>query len=227
MGGDVIEKLGLPRRLFADDVVSPGTVVGPLRPGVVDGADGAVVTASPGTTPRRRWPRCPAVPPIAYIASGTWSLVGLELPAPVLTEEARRLGFSNEAGVDGTVRFLRNGTGLWLLQRCREAWGGAAAPTYAELTRAAAREPVSTTLIDPDDPRFRRARRHAGADRGLLPGDRAAGHRPAGRPWCAASWTASPASSGGRWNGPRRSPGVRADVVHSSAAERPTRCCAS
>jgi rhamnulokinase len=150
----VIEKLGLPQRLFAADVVSPGTPVGHLRRGVVDGADRAVVTAVAGHDTASAVAAVPGVPPIAYIASGTWCLVGLELPAPVLTEEARRSGFSNELGVAGTVRFLRNGTGLWLLQRCREVWGGAAAPTYAELTVAAAREPVSTTLIDPDDPRF-------------------------------------------------------------------------
>jgi rhamnulokinase len=152
---NVIEKLGLPRRLFADDVVPPGTRVGRLRRGVVDGAGGAVVTAVAGHDTASAVAAVPGVAPIAYIASGTWCLVGLELPAPVLTEEALRSGFSNELGVAGTVRFLRNGTGLWLLQRCREAWGGPAAPSYAELTEAAAREPVSTTLIDPDDPRFR------------------------------------------------------------------------
>jgi rhamnulokinase len=150
----VIEKLGLPARLFAHDVVSPGTPVGRPRPGAVDGVDRAVVTAVAGHDTASAVAAVPGSPPIAYIASGTWCLAGLELPAPVLTEEARRSGFSNELGVAGTVRFLRNGTGLWLLQRCREAWGGVAAPTYAELTDAAAEEPVSTTLIDPDDPRF-------------------------------------------------------------------------
>jgi rhamnulokinase len=150
----VIEKLGLPARLFAHDVVSPGTPVGRPRPAAVDGIDRAAVTAVAGHDTASAVAAVPGSPPIAYIASGTWCLVGLELPAPVLTEEARRSGFSNELGVAGTVRFLRNGTGLWLLQRCREAWGGAAAPTYAELTEAAAGEPVSTTLIDPDDPRF-------------------------------------------------------------------------
>lgn len=150
----VIEKLGLPPRLFADDVVSPGTPVGPLRRGVVDGTDRAVVTAVAGHDTASAVAAVPGSAPIAFIASGTWCLVGLELPAPVLTEEARRSGFSNELGVAGTVRFLRNGTGLWLLRRCREAWAGAAAPSYAELITAAAAEPFSTTLIDPDDPRF-------------------------------------------------------------------------
>jgi rhamnulokinase len=88
------------------------------------------------------------------VSSGTWSLVGLELPGPVLTDEARLAGFSNEAGVAGTVRFLRNGTGLWLLQRCRAAWQRTAPASYGELTTAASRVPGFRTLFDPDDPSF-------------------------------------------------------------------------
>ncbi len=58
----------------------------------------------------------------AYISCGTWSLVGVELPAPVLTEDSRAANFTNEAGVDGTIRYLRNVMGLWLLQECLRAW---------------------------------------------------------------------------------------------------------
>jgi rhamnulokinase len=151
---EVIDKLGLPARLFAEDVVAPGTAVGGLRTGVVDGLGGVPVTAVAGHDTASAVAAIPGSAPIAYVATGTWCLVGLELTAPVLSEDARRAGFSNELGVAGTVRFLRNSTGLWLLQCCRAAWGGANAPSYAELTRAAAGEPVSTTLIDPDDPRF-------------------------------------------------------------------------
>jgi rhamnulokinase len=78
----------------------------------------------------------------------------LELPGPVLTEQARLAGFSNEAGVAGTVRFLRNGTGLWLLQRCRAAWQRTAPATYDDLTAAAARVPGFRALFDPDNPIF-------------------------------------------------------------------------
>ncbi|MEV6491174.1 FGGY family carbohydrate kinase, partial [Actinoplanes sp. NPDC051633] len=141
----VIEALGIPGRLFAADVVAPGTRVGSLLtdPRVplwaVAGHDTASAVA--------------AIPAGAgsfgYISSGTWSLVGLELPAPVLTDDARLSGFSNEAGVDGTVRFLRNGTGLWLLQRCRAAWGS---PPYADLVAAAAAAPAFRSVIDPDAP---------------------------------------------------------------------------
>ncbi len=143
----VIDKLGIPQRLFDFDVVPPGTTVGPLRdhPGVplwtVAGHDTAsAVAAVPSATVS-----------FGYISSGTWSLVGLELNAPILTDEARLAGFSNEAGVDGTIRFLRNGTGLWLLQRCRAAWRS---PSYAELVAAAEATPGFQSLVDPDDPAF-------------------------------------------------------------------------
>jgi len=96
----------------------------------------------------------PAQAPFGYVSSGSWSLVGLELTEPVLTEPARLAGFSNEAGVDGTVRFLRNGTGLWLLQRCRAAWRREAAASYSELSAAATRATAFRSLIDPDDAGF-------------------------------------------------------------------------
>jgi rhamnulokinase len=144
---DVIDKLGIPRRLFDSDVVPTGTRVGPLlaHPGIplwtVAGHDTAsAVAAVPATAPT-----------FGYISSGTWSLVGLELTAPVLTDAAMTAGFSNEAGVDGTIRFLRNGTGLWLLQRCRAAWDS---PPYADLVAAAVDAPGFQGLIDPDDGEF-------------------------------------------------------------------------
>ncbi|MEU4423188.1 rhamnulokinase family protein [Actinoplanes sp. NPDC024001] len=143
----VIDKLGIPRRLFDFEVVPPGSAIGQLRehPDIPLWAVAGHDTASAVTA-------VPAGPaPFGYLSSGTWSLVGLELDAPVLTEEARLAGFSNEAGVDGTIRFLRNGTGLWLLQRCRAAWRS---PTYGELVAAAERAPGFQGLVDPDDPAF-------------------------------------------------------------------------
>jgi len=144
---DVIEKLGIPRRLFGSDVVPAGTRIGPLldHPRVplwtVAGHDTAsAVAAIPAASAT-----------FGYISSGTWSLVGLELTAPVLTDEAMAAGFSNEAGLGGTIRFLRNGTGLWLLQRCRAAWRS---PPYGELTAAAVAAPGFRSLVDPDGPEF-------------------------------------------------------------------------
>jgi rhamnulokinase len=87
----------------------------------------------------------------AFVCTGTWALVGVELPAPVITEEARRAGFSNEAGVDGTTRFLRNVTGFWLLQECVREWGRV---DLDELTRAAGRVAGLRALIDVQDPAF-------------------------------------------------------------------------
>jgi rhamnulokinase len=89
----------------------------------------------------------------AYISCGTWSLVGLELDQPVLTEASRRANFTNELGVDGTVRYLRNVMGLWLLQESLRTWeeDGDALP-LDRLLREAAGVPAMTLLIDPDDP---------------------------------------------------------------------------
>ena len=91
----------------------------------------------------------------AFVCTGTWALVGVELPAPVITEAARRAGFSNEAGVDGTTRFLRNVTGFWLLQECAREWQAEGRPVdLDELTRAAGRVAGPRALVDVQDPAF-------------------------------------------------------------------------
>jgi len=87
----------------------------------------------------------------AFVCTGTWALVGVELAAPVITEPARQAGFSNEAGVDGTTRFLRNVTGFWLLQECAREWGRV---DLDELNRAAGRVAGPRALIDVQDPVF-------------------------------------------------------------------------
>lgn len=93
--------------------------------------------------------------PAAYISSGTWSLVGLELDSPVVTEQARSAGFTNERGVDGTIRFLKNVTGMWLLTECLDQWKEAGNEhELTALLAAAADEPEGTALIDATDPAF-------------------------------------------------------------------------
>jgi rhamnulokinase len=87
----------------------------------------------------------------AYISCGTWSLVGLELPGPVLTVESRKANFTNEGGVDGTIRFLRNVMGLWPLQEAMREWGE---PAIGDLLRDASREPALAHVVDLDDPLF-------------------------------------------------------------------------
>jgi sugar (pentulose or hexulose) kinase len=92
-----------------------------------------------------------AGPRFAYISCGTWSLVGVELAAPVLTEASREANFTNEVGIDGTVRYLRNVMGLWLLQESLRAWPRA---DLGALLRGAARLPALRSVFDPDDPVF-------------------------------------------------------------------------
>ncbi|WP_246268840.1 rhamnulokinase [Acrocarpospora macrocephala] len=90
-------------------------------------------------------------PDFAYISCGTWSLAGVELPAPVLTDESREAGFTNEAGIDGTVRYLRNVMGLWLLQESLRTWGN---PELGPLLAAAAQARPFAAIVNPDMPIF-------------------------------------------------------------------------
>jgi rhamnulokinase len=94
-------------------------------------------------------------PDFAYISCGTWSLVGVELQRPVLTEEARRANFTNEVGVDDTIRFLRNVMGLWLLQECVRTWTEQGLPAdLPTLLDEAARATPFQALVDPDAAEF-------------------------------------------------------------------------
>jgi rhamnulokinase len=90
-------------------------------------------------------------PESAFLSSGTWSLLGAEMAAPVITPRARDLNFTNEGGVCGTIRVLKNIAGMWLLESCRRSWPAA---SYEDLLSAATREPAFTSLIDPDDASF-------------------------------------------------------------------------
>jgi sugar (pentulose or hexulose) kinase len=156
---DLCRRLGLPSSILPP-LNDPGTVIGPLLsdvardlgvgPGVPVIAVGSHDTASavvgvPAETSR-----------FAYISSGTWSLVGLELDRPVLTEEARLADFTNELGVDGTVRFLKNVTGLWVLSECLRSWSDRRFNDVElrSLISAAADFESLRTVIDINDPRL-------------------------------------------------------------------------
>jgi rhamnulokinase len=151
---DLASRLGIPSRILPE-LRRPGSTAGTLRPEV------AAETRLPGSTPvtavasHDTAAAVAAVPAatdrFAYISSGTWSLVGLELREPVLTEESRLANFTNEGGLDGTIRYLRNVMGLWILQECLRAWGG---PDLGPLLAAAGEAPPFRSLIDPDDPSF-------------------------------------------------------------------------
>jgi len=87
----------------------------------------------------------------AFLSSGTWSLIGTEVDRPILSTEALRLNFTNEGGVEGTTRLLKNVMGLWLLQQCRQAWmAQGQCHEIMELLELAARETPFTALVDPD-----------------------------------------------------------------------------
>ncbi len=90
----------------------------------------------------------------AYISSGTWSLMGIENQEPIMSKEAMKFNFTNEGGVEGTFRFLKNIMGLWLLQQCRESWAKDHMYTYNELTQIAASAASFRSIIDPDDISF-------------------------------------------------------------------------
>ena len=152
----LLERFGLPRRIFGP-LADPGTVLGGLRPDVAadTGLTGARVIL-PGTHDTAS--AVAAVPADAgpgewaYVSLGTWALVGAELSAPLVTPECLARNFTNEGGVGGTTRLLKNVCGLWLVQQCRAAWRRAGQEwTWDQLTALAAESPPLVTIVDPND----------------------------------------------------------------------------
>jgi len=152
----LVERLGLPARILPP-VVEAGSILGGL------GEHAAETTGLPRETPvvavasHDTASAVVAVPAAragsAYISSGTWSLVGVELDEPVLSARARAANLTNERGFGGTTRLLRNVMGLWLVQECRRAWlRDGQAFDYAELAELAAAAPAGGPLFDPDRP---------------------------------------------------------------------------
>ncbi|MFD5659630.1 rhamnulokinase [Streptomyces hirsutus] len=150
----VAQRLGIDLSLFAP-LRQPGDPAGELRPEVLEetGLAGPVPVTAVGSHDTAS--AVAAVPAagerFAYICTGTWSLAGLELDAPVLTEESRAANFTNELGLDGTVRYLRNIMGLWLLQECVRAWGE---PDLGALLLEAAKVPALRSVVDAEDAAF-------------------------------------------------------------------------
>jgi len=155
---DLLQKIGL-RRELPMRIVEPGTILGTLQPTLTQnpsssrtlviapachdtGSAVAAITAREGT---------------AFLSSGTWSLIGTELDAPIVTPDALKLNFTNEGGVNGTTRLLKNVMGLWMLQGCRNYWSTQGQNAdYHELVELAEREPAFKHLVDPDDECFLR-----------------------------------------------------------------------
>jgi len=156
---DLMQALGLRQELPAA-IVEPGTIVGSLLPSLSQnsslsatpviapachdtGSAVAAITARDGT---------------AFLSSGTWSLIGTELDAPIVTSDALKLNLTNEGGVNGTTRLLKNVMGLWMLQGCRNFWNSRGQSIdYRELIEIATREPAFSHLVDPDEESFLRA----------------------------------------------------------------------
>jgi rhamnulokinase len=154
----VLERAGI-RPEILPPLRRPGEIAGSLLPDVLARTGLDIGTPVTTTASHDTASAVAAVPAsgtgFAYISCGTWSLVGVELDQPVLTEESRLAGFTNEAGVDGTVRYLRNVMGLWLLQESVRAWSasGLKASLAEVLEQAAGGEPLRS-VVDADDMAF-------------------------------------------------------------------------
>jgi rhamnulokinase len=155
---DLITRFGLPAKIFGE-IVPSGTVLGPMRPDVRDEIRcGDVPIIAPAT--HDTGSAVAAIPvtgdePWAFLSSGTWSLVGMEVDQPIINEQSLKFNFTNEGGVGGTIRFLKNIMGLWLVQECRRTWERAGrAYSYAELADLAGAAKPFAAIVDPDDPSF-------------------------------------------------------------------------
>jgi len=153
---ELFAALGLPVALM-QEIVEPGTKLGILDGGIrrETGAGPMPVIAVASHDTGSAVAAVPAEgDDWAYISSGTWSLMGIETDEPIISSRALDLNFTNEGGVGGTIRFLKNICGLWLLEQCRESWAGERAVDYGKLLRAAEKARPFCALIDPDDGGF-------------------------------------------------------------------------
>jgi len=156
----LLKKVGLPARIFPK-IVPPGTRLGALRPGVADrtGLRKVNVVAPPShdtasavagvptaNTGQANW---------AYLSSGTWSLMGVEVKKASLSARTQELNLTNEGGLDGTYRLLKNIMGLWLVQQCKRAFDARGRKyDYSQLAQMAAKAPALRSIVNPDDSRF-------------------------------------------------------------------------
>jgi len=159
---ELLEKFGLPVGMMGP-IEQPGTDLGPLRPNLAaeSGLSGAHVVL-PGShdtasavmaVPAHSQPA--GRPDWCYISLGTWALMGIESPTPVVTDEVLTLNFTNEGGVGHTIRLLKNICGLWLVQECRRVWNQAGRNwDWEDLNKLSAQAQPLAALIDPDAPDF-------------------------------------------------------------------------
>jgi rhamnulokinase len=154
---ELIARLGLPRRLLAEPVAAPARLGGvPPRvaaeAGIEPGTPVWVVGAHDTASAVAAVPAA-AGDDVAYVSSGTWSLVGVELDAPITSPAARAANLTNEVGLGGTIRLLKNVMGLWLVQECRRTWAREGLVLdHAQASALAAQAPPGGPLVDPDRP---------------------------------------------------------------------------
>ena len=153
----LLERIGV-RSDILRPIVQPGCVVGTLRKSIAEstGIGEVPVVAVAGHDTASAIAAVPASDErFAYLSSGTWSLMGIEVPAPIINAESVRLNFTNEGGIEGTTRFLKNITGMWLLEQCRKRWAAEGRTySYGELVDMAKASEAFCSRINPDDPRF-------------------------------------------------------------------------
>jgi len=155
----IMNKLGLKREIFGE-IIMPGAKIGKLLPAIAReiGADSRVVIIAPAC--HDTGSAVAAVPVgdninYAYISSGTWSLLGIETPEPIINQISFKYNFTNEGSADGGFRFLKNVTGFWIIQECKKFWDeNVKSYSYDELTEMALKYGPANFRIDPDDSRF-------------------------------------------------------------------------
>ncbi len=154
---DLLTALGIPTHIFGE-IVPCGTVLGRLRPEISEelGLMSVSVVASAGHDTASAVAAVPAASgDYIYVSSGTWSLMGVELDQPLINAESLEANITNEGGIGGKFRFLKNIIGLWLVQECRRLWARQGSEySYAKLSQMAAGAPEFGPLVDPGDPRF-------------------------------------------------------------------------
>jgi len=153
----LLEAIGVSPSLL-HPLTEPGTVIGTLTKKVADetGVGEIPVVAVAGHDTASAILAVPADNKnFAYLSSGTWSLMGVETEAPIITKESYKKNFTNEGGVEGTTRFLKNISGMWLLEQCRKEWEREGRIySYAEIMKMATQADAITSYVNPDDPRL-------------------------------------------------------------------------
>lgn len=155
---DLLERTGINPKMFAEPVM-PGERVGVLRNWIAAECglpEGIPVVAVAGHDTASAVAAVPATERgFVYLSSGTWSLLGIETPVPVINGDTFALNITNEGGADGTIRLLKNITGLWLVEQCMKEWKeNGFEYTYARIVEMADGRPSFRSFIDPDDPVF-------------------------------------------------------------------------